>query len=121
MLSGRGSVAEAVPSLLPPLGNDYVVVPDGGAEKVVRESGCVHQYLRSAKAIIVLVFKNFHIFKEHFRAIRREFEYPCGSGGQHSVDRHADSRLEVGVVGIFLHHVQWNGAVGEQHLVAVDA
>ena len=83
--------AEAVPSLLPPLGNDYVVVPDGGAEKVVCESGCVHQYLRPAKAIIVLVFKNFHIFKEHFRAIRREFEYPCGSGGQHSMNRHTDS------------------------------
>ena len=81
----------------------------------------LHKHLRAAQIGPVGVFCQFYRLVEAMLQIGRYLEDAGGAFGQQAVHGYAYARLEVGIVAVVAHHIQRNGAVGEQIRASLDA
>ena len=106
-------------------GHDDVVIADGLRQEVVGLAlvGELDDLLRAAEVGLRLVAHQLAFGNEVALEVAREFENGDGAFLHKASDARADARLEVGVKFVTLHHVEGDGAMGEEYLTClrVDA
>ena len=97
---------------------DDVMIADGIGEKIGRLAlvGETYQLLGAAEVGLRLVLDELAFSDEAAREVARDLEDGDGSWFHKPSDACAYARFEVRIEFVALHHIEWDSAVGKEHL-----
>ena len=100
---------------------DDVMIADGIGEEIGRLAlvGETYQLLGAAEVGLRLVLDEFAFGNEAAREVARDLEDGDGTCFHKPSDACAYARFEVRIEFVALHHIEWDGAMGKEHLACV--
>ena len=99
-----------------------VMIPDRIGQEIrgLRLVRQTDQLLGAAEVGLRLVLDEFALGNETAREVARDLEDGDGSWFHKPSDACAYARFEVRIEFVALHHIEWDGAVGKEHLARLD-